>query len=92
MVGNKTGMPVEKYMPMKIVEDEISGEEEPRVPEWVWNPSVQVIIRIWRRIVGNYRRAFTIIIIVDYVWAWICGVTTYLCIWALWGWPCRGRR
>ena len=87
MVGNKKGMPAEKYTAMKIMQDEIPAKETPRVPERVWNPTIQIIIRIWGRIVGNYRRAFTIIIIVDNFSIWVRGVITHLCIFAFWGWP-----
>jgi hypothetical protein len=87
MVGNKKGMPAEKYTPMKIMQDEIPAKEAPRVPERVWNPTIQIIIRIWGRIVGHYGRAFAIIIIVDNLRAWVCGVIIHLCIFAFWGWP-----
>jgi hypothetical protein len=87
MVGNKKRMPGEKYTPMKIMQDEIPAKEGSRIPERVWNPTIQIIIRIWGRIVSNYGRAFAIIIIVDNLRAWVCGVIIHLCIFAFWGWP-----
>jgi hypothetical protein len=92
VVGNKKGVPTEKYTPMKIMQDEKPAKEEPRVPERVWNPSIQVIIRIRRRIVGNYGRAFIVIVIVDNLRAWIRGVIIHLRIRAFRGWPTVGLR
>lgn len=51
---------------MKIIQDEKAREEETRTPEWVRNPSVQVVIIPGRRIVSDNRRTFSIVILVNY--------------------------
>jgi len=53
-------------MVMKIVQDKEAREEETRKPEWVGNPSVQVVIIPGRWIVRDYRRTFLVIVIVNY--------------------------
>jgi hypothetical protein len=58
-------MVMEKYMAMKIIQDKEPGKKEPRTPERIRNPRIQVIIRLGRRVVGNYRRAIIIIIVVN---------------------------
>jgi hypothetical protein len=51
---------------VKVMEDEESREEKSGIPEGIRNPSIQVEIIWWRRIVSNYRRAFPVVIIVDH--------------------------
>jgi hypothetical protein len=65
VVGDHKGVVMEKYMPMKIMQDKEPGKKEPRTPERIRNPSIQVIIRLGRRVVGNHRRAIIIIIVVN---------------------------
>ena len=68
MVGTHEGSAVKTYMPMKVVEDEVSGEEDPRTPpERIRNPGIQVIIGRWRRIVSYHRGAVVVIVIVDHL-------------------------
>jgi len=54
VIGNQMVM----MMDMKIVQDEKAREEEARTPEWVRNPSVQVVVIPGRGIVGDYRGTF----------------------------------
>jgi hypothetical protein len=65
VVGDHKGMVMEKYMPMKIMQDKEPGKKEPRTPERIRNPRIQVIIRLGRRVIGNYRRTLIIIIVVN---------------------------
>jgi hypothetical protein len=58
-------MVMEKYMPMEIMQDKKPGKKEPRTPERRRNPSIQVGIRLGRRIVSNHRRTLIIIIVVN---------------------------
>ena len=51
---------------IKVVENVVTGEEEPGPIEWVRNPAVEVGIIPWRRIIGDHRRAFLIIVIINY--------------------------
>lgn len=51
---------------MKVVENKVSREVEPGVPEWTGDPAIHIIIIPWRRIIGDNRRAFGIIVIVDH--------------------------
>jgi hypothetical protein len=53
-------------MDMKIVQDEKAREEETRTPEWVRNPSVQVVVVPGRGIVSDNRRTFSIVVLVNY--------------------------
>jgi hypothetical protein len=77
MIGDYEGMPVEKDMPVEIAQNEESGEEEPGTPERIRNPDVQIIVRGGRRIVGNYRRAIVIVIVVDDLGSRIRDVINY---------------
>jgi hypothetical protein len=52
---------------VKIVQDEESREEEPGTPERIRNPAIQVVIIPGRRIVGDNRRPFVIVIVVDFL-------------------------
>ena len=52
-------------MVMKIVQDKEAREEETRTPDWVGDPSVQVVIIPGRWIVGDYRRTFSVVILVN---------------------------
>jgi hypothetical protein len=85
-------MPVEKSMSMKIMQDEKPGEKEPRIPERIGNPSIQIIIRIWRCIVGDYRRTIIRVIVVDNLRARIGDVIICLCFRIFIGWLTGGRR
>jgi hypothetical protein len=57
MVRNNHHGVVEGDEPAEIVKDIISREEESGVPEWVWNPAVQIIVILRGRIIGHNRRA-----------------------------------
>jgi len=53
---------------VKIVETVESGEPVPSIPEWIWNPSIQVrIIRGWGIVSYNWR-ALAVIIVIYYRW------------------------
>jgi hypothetical protein len=51
-------------MAMKIVQYVKAGEEEPSIPEWVRNPSIQVVVIPGWRIVSNNRWTFSIVVFV----------------------------
>jgi hypothetical protein len=53
-------------MDMKIVQDEKTREEETRTPEWIRNPSIQVVVIPRRRIISNHWRAFIVVVLVNY--------------------------
>jgi len=53
---------------VEIMEDIIPREVESGVPEWAWDPAIQIGIIGWRRIIGHDRRAFGIVIIIDHRW------------------------
>ena len=48
----------------KVSEDEESREKESAVPERIGGPVIQVVIIPRRGVIGDYRRAFFIVIIV----------------------------
>jgi hypothetical protein len=50
---------------IKIVQDEEAGQEATGPPEGIRDPSVQVVIIPRRRIVGDHRRPFVIVIVVN---------------------------
>jgi hypothetical protein len=50
---------------IKVVQYEKPGEEEPRAPEWVGNPCIEVRVVRRRWVVSDYRWPFLIIIVVD---------------------------
>jgi hypothetical protein len=51
---------------MKIMENIEPREVEPGVPEWAGDPGIQVIVIPGRGIIGDNRRAFSIVIIIDH--------------------------
>jgi len=53
-------------MVMKIVQNKKAREEETRIPEWVGNPSVKVVIIPGRWIISNHRRTFVIVVFINY--------------------------
>jgi len=57
---------VKTYVPMEIMEHEVSGEEDPRTPpERIRNPGIQVGIWRRRRVVGYHWRSVVIIIVIN---------------------------
>jgi hypothetical protein len=90
VVGDNKGVVMEEYMPMEIMQDKKPGEKEPRTPERIRNPSIQIIIRLGRRIVGNHRRAIIIIIVVNNLGGRSRGVIISLLSGLFIGWP-HGR-
>ncbi len=59
-------MPMSTMMDsVEVVEDKISWEVETGVPEWTRDPAIHIIIVPWRWIIGDNRRAFGIIVIID---------------------------
>jgi hypothetical protein len=59
-------MMVMTMMDVKIVQNKKAGEEETRTPEWIGHPPVQVVVIPGRWIISNHRRAFIIVIVVNY--------------------------
>jgi hypothetical protein len=49
---------------VEVVQNEEPMEVEPEPPEWIGDPGVQVIIIPRRRVVGDNRRTFLIIIVI----------------------------
>jgi hypothetical protein len=72
MIGNDTGMPMSMpesvpiNNPMEVIENKVSREVEPGVPEWTGDPRIHVIIIPGRGIVRHDRRAFSVVIIIDH--------------------------
>jgi hypothetical protein len=50
--------------PVKIMQDEEPVKMEPIPPEWIGDPGVQVVIIPRRRVVGNNRGTFFVIIVI----------------------------
>ena len=68
MVRDKRLVSMEKETSVKIVEDEEPWEPEPRIPKWIRNPGIQVIIIPGRRIVTNNWGALIVVIVIDGRW------------------------
>ena len=66
MIGNPNVVTADKDSPMEVVQTEEAGEEKSPPPEWERNPSIEVIIVPGRRVIGDYRRTFIIIVVVYY--------------------------
>jgi hypothetical protein len=66
VIGNHHNTLVNNGHLVEVMEDEESREEKSRIPERVRNPSIQVEVIWWGRIVTDYRRAFPVVIIVDH--------------------------
>jgi hypothetical protein len=58
-------MMVMMMMDMEIVQNKKAREEETRTPEWVGNPSIQVVVIPGRWIISNHRRTFIIVVLVN---------------------------
>jgi hypothetical protein len=80
VIGNNEHIPVDKEDPVKVIENEESGEEEPAAPERGRNPCVQVVIIPRRRVVSDDRWALIVIIIVDNRWLCILRSRRRLCL------------
>ena len=66
MTADQMMMTAEEDDPMEVIQTEEAREEKSTPPEWVWNPSIKIIVIPRRGIVGDYRRTFVIIVIVYY--------------------------
>jgi hypothetical protein len=66
MIGNDTGMSMSMNTSMEIMKNKEPRKIKPGVPEWAGNPGVQVIIIPGGWIIGDDRRAFGIVIIIDF--------------------------
>jgi hypothetical protein len=70
MVGNQMRrmmmVVVVMMMDVKIIQDEKTGEEEPGAPEWVRDPSIEVVVIPGRGIVGDDGRTFGVVILVNF--------------------------
>jgi len=66
VIGDGIGMPISMKASMEIMENEEPREIKPGAPEWAGDPGVQVIIIPGWGIIGDHRRAFGIVIIVDF--------------------------
>jgi hypothetical protein len=51
---------------MEVMQAEETREEKSTPPEWVWDPSIHIIVIPGWRIVAHHGWAFVVIIIVDY--------------------------
>jgi hypothetical protein len=66
MIGDGISMPISMKTSMEIMENEEPREIKPGAPEWAGNPGVHVIVIPWRGIIGHDRRAFGIVVIIDF--------------------------
>jgi hypothetical protein len=66
MIGNDVVMSMPMNRSMEIMENKEPREIKPGVPEGAGDPGVQVIIIPGRGIIGDDRRAFGIVIMIDF--------------------------
>jgi hypothetical protein len=66
MIGDDIGMSISMKSSMEIMENKEPREIKPGVPEWAGDPGVQVRIIPGWRIIGDDRRAFGVVIIIDF--------------------------
>jgi hypothetical protein len=66
MIGDDVVMPMSMNSSMEIMENKEPREIKTGVPEWAGDPGVQVIIIPGRGVIGDDRRAFGIVIIIDF--------------------------
>lgn len=65
VVAEYHGSSIYESNPMEVVQTEESWEPESRIPEWIRNPGIQVIIIPGWGIVSNNRWTLIVVIIVD---------------------------
>lgn len=53
---------------VEVMKSEESRKEETAKEEWKRNPRIEVPIIPWRRIVGDHRRTFFIVVVIDHPW------------------------
>jgi hypothetical protein len=66
VIGNRHNTPVNNGHLVEVMEDVESRERKPGIPEGIRNPSIQVEVIWWWRIISDYRRAFPVVIVVDH--------------------------
>jgi hypothetical protein len=70
MIGDHVMKPMTvkmyKYRKIKIVQDEEAGKVKTGKPKRVRDPGIQVVIIRRRYIIGNHRRAFLGVVVIDY--------------------------
>jgi hypothetical protein len=66
VIGDDILMPIYRNNSVEIMEYIEPREVESGAPEWVRDPGVQIIIIWWWRIIGYYRRAFGIVVIINH--------------------------
>jgi hypothetical protein len=66
MIGNDVVMPMPMNRSMEIMENKEPREIKPGVPERAGDPGVQEIIIPGRGIIGDDRRAFGVVITIDF--------------------------
>jgi hypothetical protein len=67
MIGNEARPTVSVNGPVKVVENEESGEPETGAPEGVRDPCVHVIVIPGRRVVSDDGRSFIVVVVVNYI-------------------------
>jgi hypothetical protein len=92
MIADHKRPPIDIYLPVEIMQDEKAAEIKPRIPKRIRNPTIQIIIRQGRRIVGNCRRAIIVVIVVDNLGVRIREVIICLRLHIFVGRPLRRRR
>jgi hypothetical protein len=66
VIGDPSPVTTEEDSPIEVTQTIVAWEEKSTPPEWVWDPSIHVIVIPGRGIVANHGWTFVVIIIVDY--------------------------
>ncbi len=64
VIADKMVMVTEEDVPVEIMQTEETRKEESTPPEWIWDPSIEIVVIPWRWVVSYNRRAFLIVIVV----------------------------
>jgi hypothetical protein len=74
MMGDIVRPPIEKHLPVEIVQHKEPREIKSCGPKRIWNPGVEVIVRVRRRIVSYQGRPLNKVIVIDILGIWICHI------------------
>jgi len=64
VIADKMVMVTDEDAPVKIMKAVETCEEESTPPEWIWDPSIEIVVIPWRWIIRDNWWTFIIIIVV----------------------------
>ena len=64
VIADKMVMVTDEDVPVEIMQTEETRKEESTPPEWIWDPSIEVVVIPWRWIIRDNWWTFIIVIVV----------------------------